>query len=318
MLCPSLCWSDYVMSDAGHVRVDLIWPRLQSWNSNDSVCVHHQINSFIQNQTKSRCFSWLLHFSTASASTLHIHCTLCLRCCQNKVPPSELCQWLMCNNCSLSTDYTINISVDISGVWSIINSSTSTLRRIDTGQESVWFKVCETVIISPSYLSSQVPVSSSRYYQQTPARMTQRGHSGRPLASRWQTQTVTCHVSPSRAETAIFMVMGTWYHKFIFVPTNFISNECRGARPPRIFKPIQKREGEGKKNGRNLFRLVAEVARSCSPVSLCWPYVQSWEPSTGHCTQGIFWSPGSISPLGWAWLGTQIHLGSMVTHLFSQ
>ena len=60
---------------------------------------------------------------------INIHCTLCLCCCQqNKVPPSrsELCQWLMCNNCSLSTDYTINISVDISGVWSIINSSTST------------------------------------------------------------------------------------------------------------------------------------------------------------------------------------------------
>ena len=267
---------------------------------------------------KSRCFSWLLHFSTASASTPHIHCTLCLCCCQNKVPPSELCQWLMCNNCSLSTDYTINISVDISGVWSIINSSTSTLRRIDTGQESVWSKVCETVIISPllSVLSSAgliISILSTNTSEDDAAR-TQRAASGLEMAN----TEVTCHVSPSRAETAIFMVMGTWYHKFIFVPTNFISNECRGARPPRIFKPIQKREGEGKKNGRNLFRLVAEVARSCSPVSLCWPYVQSWEPSTGHCTQGIFWSPGSISPLGWAWLGTQIHLGSMVTHLFSQ
>ena len=224
-------------------------------------------------------------------TTLSIHCTLCLCCCQNKVPPSwsELCQWLMCNNCSLSTDYTINISVDISGVWSIINSSTST-RRINIGQESVWPQVCETVIISPCPLKCRV--SSSRYYQQTPARMTQRGHSGRPLASRGQTARVTCHVSRPRAETAIFMVMGTWYHKFISVPANFISNECRErlAHPPRIFKPIQRRWG-GKK-GRNLFRLGAEVPRSLSPVSLWWPYVQSWEPSTGHCTREYFGRKG--------------------------
>ena len=80
----------------------------------------------------------------------------------------------------------------------------------------------------------------------------------------------------------------------------------QGARPPRIFKPIQKRRGR-KEEWKKPLPSCCGSSRSWSSVSLCWPYGQSWEPSTGHCTQGIFWSQGSISPLGWTWLGTQIH-----------
>ena len=170
--------------------------------------------------------------SPTSASPLDIHCTLCLRCCQNKVPPSELCQWLMCNNCSLSTDYTINISVDISGVWSIINSSTSTLRRIYTSKESVWSKVCETVIISPplSVLSSArliISILSTNTSEDDAAR-TQRAASGLEMAN------TDSHVSrvPVTCGDSNIYGHGNLISQIYICPDQFYIKWMQGSSPP--------------------------------------------------------------------------------------
>ena len=181
--------------------------------------------------------------------------------------------------------------------------------------------MCETVIISPpSYLSSQVPgliisILSTNTSEDDAAR-TQRAASSLEMAN------IDSHVSrvPDTCGDSNIYGHGNLISQIYICLDQFYIKWMQGARPPRIFKPIQKRRGK-KEEWKKPLPSCCGSSRSWSPVSLCWPYGQSWEPSTGHCTQGIFWSQGSISPLGWTWLGTQIHtprVSAVVAHLFCQ